>query len=242
MKRLLPAAIAALALSAGLPATAQDWAGQLTPYVWATGLGGDLTPRAGAPTLSFDKSFSDVLEDLDGAFFLSGYARRDRLVILGDLSWSSSSREGLVPPGLPASGKLTQRSLTLLAGYRALEAEGVAVDLLAGARAWSIKSSISVAAGARTASPRESFVDPIVALRANVALAPRWSAILYADLGGFGAGSESTSQIVATANWQANDNLYISAGYRMLNVDYESGGTRMDVTMSGPLFGLTWRF
>lgn len=29
----------------------------------------------GAPTLSFDKSFLDVIKDTDGAFFLSGYAR-----------------------------------------------------------------------------------------------------------------------------------------------------------------------
>lgn len=60
---------AVLALSAGLaPAMAQDWSGQIMPYVWGAGLGGDVTPFAGAPTLSFDKSLSEVLEDTDGAF------------------------------------------------------------------------------------------------------------------------------------------------------------------------------
>lgn len=233
---------AALVLSAGAPAMAQDWSGQITPYVWAAGVGGDITPFAGAPTLSIDSSVSEVLKDTDGAFFLSGFARRDRLVVMGDLSWSSSSRSGTVPPGLPADGKLTQRSLTLLAGWRAAADDRVTVDLLAGARAWHIKSSVTAAGGMMHAAPGKDFVDPILAIRGNLTLAPQWSAILYADVGGFGVGSESTSQAVATVNYKVNENLYVSAGYRQLNVDYRSGGTKVDVTMAGPLLGATWRF
>ncbi|MFT4150599.1 MAG: outer membrane beta-barrel protein [Paracoccaceae bacterium] len=234
-------ALAILAATA-LPAAAQDWNVQVTPYVWASGMGGSVTPFSGAPTLSFDKSFSDVMEDVDGAFFLSGYARRDRLVFLGDLSWSSSSKDGLVPPGLPAEAKLTQRSMTLAAGYRAVQTGDMTLDLLAGARAWRIKADVSVAGGAMSASPTESFVDPIIAARANFALAPRWSAIFYFDVGGFGVGSDSTFQVLATANYQVNDNLFVSAGYRRLDVDYSSGGTHLGVTMAGPLFGVTWKF
>lgn len=232
----------AIAVMGSLPASARDWAGQVTPYIWAAGVGGDITPMAGAPTLSFDTSFGEVIRDTDGAFFLSGYARRERLVLMGDFSWSSSSKSGTIPPGLPAEGKLTQRSLTLLAGWRVVEDEQFALDLLGGARAWSIRSSATLAGGVMQASPGEDFVDPIMAVRANVALAPRWSAILYADAGGFGAGSERTIQILATLNYQVNDNLWISAGYRQLDVDYRSGGTAVDVTMAGPLLGATWRF
>ena len=102
------------------PALAQDgeWVGQVTPYVWGAGLGGDLTPFTGAPTLRIDKSFREVLEDSDGAFFISGLARRDRLVLMADFSTSSSSRQGRVPPGIPGEGKLRQSSLTLAAGAR----------------------------------------------------------------------------------------------------------------------------
>lgn len=225
-----------------LPVAASEWRGQITPYVWATGLGGDITPFTGAPTISFDKSFSDLMEDLDGAFFLSGYARRDRLVVMGDFSWSSSSKSGRISPGVPAEGKLSQTSLTMLVGYRAMTDARLALDLLAGARVWSVKGSVSAAGGALTSSPSEGFVDPILALRANVRLAPRWSALVYLDFGGFGVGSEQTGQIVATANYQVNDSLYLSVGYRHLSFDYRSGGTRMDVIMSGPLVGLTWRF
>ncbi|WP_423211258.1 hypothetical protein [Paracoccus yeei] len=34
----------------------------------------------------------------------------------------------------------------------------------------------------------------------------------------------------------------LSGGFRRLHVDYRSGGTRLDVTMAGPLLGVTWRF
>ncbi|MBJ2153312.1 hypothetical protein [Paracoccus sp. IB05] len=241
MIRNLLGAMAILALGS-TAALAEGWSRQVTPYVWAAGFGGDITPFTGAPTLSFDKGFSDLVDDLDGAFFLSGYARRDRLIFMGDLSWSSSSKSGHVPPGLPAEGKLTQRSLTLLAGWRAVQNEAFTLDLLAGARAWSIKSSITVAGGMMQASPGKDFVDPVLAARANIALAPQWSALVYADFGGFGVGSESTSQVLVTVNYEVNDTLWLSVGYRQLNVDYRSGGTEFDMRMGGPLFGATWRF
>lgn len=239
---LAPAARAADPTSDGV----SGWTGQVTPYVWATGLGGDIRPITGAPTLSFDSSFSEVLKDLDGAFFLSAYARRDRLVLMGDLSWSSSSRAGHLPTGLPAEAKLRQRSVTLLAGWRAIEGEvgggRATLDVLGGLRAWSIRSEVSLAGGMLRAERDKDFIDPILALRANLALAPRWSLILYADYGGFGVGSESTSQILATLNHQLGDDIWVSGGYRALRVDYRSGGTLADVTMAGPLLGVSWRF
>lgn len=239
------AAAAGMALTVCAPASAQgagEWVWQVTPYVWATGVSGDITPFTGAPAVEFDSSFSEILEDLDAAFFISGFARRDRFVFLGDLSYSKSSRDGLVPPGVPASGELEQTSLTLAAGYRAVVEPRIAVDVLGGARFWRIKGSVNVPLAGVSVSPTETFTDPILAVRANFSIAPRWSAILYGDYGGFGVGSEETSQLLATVNYQVNEQLFLSAGYRTLSVDYHDGGTRIDATMSGPLFGATWRF
>lgn len=239
MKTMLAALGAVLAAT---PVLAEDWRAHVTPYVWASGLGGDVTPFTGAPTLRFDKSFSEVLEDLDAAFFLSAYARKDRFVVLGDLSYSASSKSGLIPPGLPAEAELLQRSLTLAAGWRAIDNGGLALDVLAGLRAWKVEAEVSVAGGAISRSGDRDFVDPIIALRANYQLAPRWSAIAYIDHGVTGMGSDKTTQVVATVNYQMTDRAFVSVGYRRLDVDYRSGGTRVDATMAGPLLGLTWRF
>lgn len=237
------AALGAMCVLAGSPVAAQDWSAQVTPYVWATGLGGSVTPFTHAPTVRFHKSFSDVLKDLDGAFFLSGYARYDRIVAMGDLSWSSSSRAGVIYGAIPAEAKLMQRSVTLAGGYRVVESADMSVDALAGMRAWWVRSSVSVADGAYfSISPRDRFVDPIVAVRTNMHLSPQVSAIFYADAGGFSMGSEHTYQLLATVNYQVNEEVFVSGGYRALYVDYINGGTQVDAVMAGPLLGVTWKF
>lgn len=236
-KFLTSCSLAVFPILATLPAAAQDeWVGQVTPYVWAVGVSGDLTPFTGAPTLSFKRSFSEVRKDVEGAFFLSGFARRDRLVVLADFSYSSSSREGRVPPGVPAEGGLRQRSMTLAAGWRAYQEESWALDVLAGARFWNINANVNVTGGP-AARVEKSFTDPVLALRGNFQLAPRWSAIAYLDVGGFGVGSHRTVQALITANYQVNDNIFASLGYRRLDVDYRDVGTRIDWTMEGPPFG-----
>jgi hypothetical protein len=140
------AAAMAFAAAVGLsaePAAAQDWSWQLTLYGWAAGTRGAFTPFAGAPTLSFDQSFADVLEDLDGAIFLSGLARRGDLVLLGDFYHIDLSRRGTTPLG-PAAGALTLRSITLAAGRHFDTGDGGGIDLLGGLRATSFEGRVRV--------------------------------------------------------------------------------------------------
>jgi hypothetical protein len=238
-------ALAAGLLLAATPTLAQassEWIGQVTPYLWGSSLGGDIRPFTGAPTVRVDKSFSEVLEDSDGAFFLSAYARRDRLVLLGDFSYSASSKDGRIPPGLPAEGSLRQTSMTLAAGWRVHQDERIAVDLLGGLRHWSLSAAVDVPLAGIARSPGDSFTDPILAARANVTLSPRWSLIGYVDVGGFGVGSENTHQWLLVGNYQPGERWVFSFGLRQLSVDYRNGGTRVDATLSGPLLGASWRF
>ncbi|MBF9032339.1 hypothetical protein HKCCE3408_18220 [Rhodobacterales bacterium HKCCE3408] len=211
-------------------------------YGWAAGVAGDFTPTTGAPTLSFDKSFSEVLEDLDGAFFATGLARRGDFVLFGDLTYSATSRAGLLPGGIPASGEVTISSLTLAAGRRFDTGGGSTIDVLGGLRGWRLDGLVSVPAVGVSLAPEQSFVDPIIAVRGNAPLSDRWSLLGYIDVGGFGVGSDLTWQAAVTANYQATDNLYLSVGYRHLFLDYEDGGTVFEGSMTGPLLGLTWRF
>jgi len=234
------AALMAVVAFAPTTAAAQDWSGQVTLYGWGAGVTGDFTPVPGT-TLSFDKSLSEVLEDLDAAFFATGIARRGNLVLFGDLTYSSSSRSGITPVG-PASGEVTLRSLTLAAGRRFDAGGGSTLDVLGGLRAWRIDGSVSVPLVGVDIAPRADFVDPIIALRGNVPLSDRWSLLGYIDVGGFGAGSDLTWQASATANYQATDNLYLSIGWRHLYVDYSDGGTVFEGAMTGPVIGATWRF
>ncbi|MCW5935684.1 MAG: hypothetical protein KIT11_00050 [Fimbriimonadaceae bacterium] len=214
----------------------------MTPYIWTAGFSGSVRPFRGAPNVKTEKSFSEVFEDLDFAFFLTAYARKGRLVLMGDMSYADSSREGLIPPGVPASGGLRQTSLTLLGGARVASQEKVTFDVLGGFRTWWIKANVEVPAGGVQLSPQRSFTDFVLAARANFRLSDDWTILLYGDLGLFDLGSDETSQFVGTVNYRVSRDFFVSAGYRELAVDYRSGGTRVDARLSGLLFGATWRF
>lgn len=243
-------ALAALAPAAAFAADPGDRGAtfQITPYVWFAGFGGTIRPLPNAPTLAVSKSFADVLEDLEAAAFVTGLARSGRFVAVADLSHSSSSREGLVPtpipgvPVVPAEGALRQTSATLLGGLRAHDAPGVTIDLLAGVRAWWLRTRIEAPAIGVSRSPTIDFVDPIVATRVNARLGEGWSFLFYGDVGGAGAGSEFTTQVAATINARVAPRVWISGGYRILAVDYRSDTSRADLQISGPLLGATFAF
>lgn len=222
---------------------------QGTTYLWGAGSGGTFQPLPMGPILEVDRSFSELADDIAMVFFLSGLVRVDRLVFVGDFSHVTAFRRGTVnvpgvtPGALPGSGELRQTSLTLLGGYRLMEEPRGSLDLLGGLRAWWVNADVELAGGAVTRSPRHNFVDPLVAVRAQARLHPRWTALGYLDGGGFGVGSETTYQAVGTANFQLSSAVFLSGGYRLLRVDYESdGGSRVDLTNGGPLLGLTLRF
>jgi hypothetical protein len=225
-----------------------DSAFQITPYVWASGFGGTLRPLPGSPTFRVSRSFGELLEDVDLAFFVSGLARTGRFVVVADLSHNSGSKEGLVPtpipgvPVVPAEGRLKQTSATLLGGVRAVNRSDVTVDLLAGVRAFWLRTSIEAPALGVQRSPTVSFVDPVVAARINARIADGWSVIVYGDFGGLGAGSDFTAQAAATVNARVTPRLWLSGGYRFLMVDYETSRSRADLHMGGPTFGATFTF
>ena len=159
--------------AAAQTAETQAWRTQLTPYVWMTGLQGHIQPVSGAPTVHVDKSFSDVLENLDAAFFVSGSARKDRWVLHGDFSHASTSDGASLPLGLSARAKVRQSSLTLTGGYNWQLAPQSSVDLMGGVRVWDIHAHVQVP-GVAAAQSNTSFVDPVVAVRWRYDLGSQW--------------------------------------------------------------------
>jgi hypothetical protein len=247
--------VAGVLLAAVLPLTAaaQEGAGaqQVTAYAWGVNVKG--TAGLGTHRLELSQSLSDILRDLDGAVFVTGLVRRGRLVLLGDLSASSSSRAGSVrlpPPAPPLAlegdGRLRQRSVTLAAGYRAAEGAWGTLDLFGGLRHWRVTAE----AGLSSATPpfalreerRANFTDPLLGLRLNARLAPRCTALMHLDIGGFGAGARASSNIAVTLNYEMTPDAWLSIGYRRLATDYRRGDLQLDMRMAGPLLGLTWRF
>lgn len=218
-----------------------NWRFQLTPYVWMSGLDGHIRPFQGAPTADVDKSFSDILKNLDAAFFLTGTARKGPWVLHADVSYASTSDAAQLPLGLSANARVRQSSVTLTGGRNWQPTPHASLDLLGGVRLWDIKATVQVP-GVASAQSTTFFADPVIALRWRQDLAPRWSTLVYADVGGFGVGSDFTGQLMASINYQWQENWYLSLGYRHLRVNYRHEGRRLDFGQTGPLIGATYQF
>lgn len=231
-----------------------DWVVQISPYLWASGLKGNISPFRPGPTIPIEKGFSEVMEDLNFGGFLNVWARRDKIVVSGDMMFvnTTNSKAGNlpalpgIPAGIPVSGDVDTKEfmLTLQAGYRFYDTPGVTLDGLAGARYWHVSNELTVNALGQSRSYKESFdwFDPLVGIRGFARINDRWSAQGQADIGGFGVGSDMTWSVLATVNYVLTDRASLSVGYRVLDVDYDDDGHVFDTRMKGPVIGATWRF
>lgn len=240
---------AAQAGAQGTPGRLADWSFEISPYLWMAGLDGAIQPVAGGPTFRSSLSFGDILDNLDAGVFLSGSARRDRFVILGDLYYISASDTVRVPPVAPPVDRVRGEAKilqgTLAAGWRAVDRATYSLDLLAGVRAG--ENSIDVQARAGDTTVRRvrddiSYGAPILGMRGRVALSDRVSVTGYGDFGGGTSSVDSTWQLSATVDYHLSDSVAISAGYRHEKLDIDNDGARANTDTSGFLLGTRLRF
>jgi len=250
------AADAVIEAPAPVAAERPNWALQITPYMWAAGLDGDISPFRRAPTIGVEKSFSDVLDDLNFGGFINVWGRYDRFVVSGDMMYVNTTDSHAfgplpplplpIPPGAVVTGSVDSKQFmaTLQGGYRVLDTPDFTFDVLGGVRFWHISNDVTVSALGMSRSYGESFgwVDPLIGARAFLRLTEKLSVQAQADIGGFGAGSDLTWSALATVNFSLTDHLAIAAGYKVLDVDYRHDGHVYDTRLSGPVLGVTYRF
>ncbi len=243
------AAILTLVLLAS-PAAAQEWEFSVTPYLWAAGLEGDIAAFPNLPAAQVDLSFGDVLEDLNGAIMIKAEAQHGRLGLIADFGYvktDSSTDDVTIRDPRFTGATLGNELLTATAAvaWRAVEEEQYSIDFLGGVRFSKVSPDLALIfrdTVVRRANPDESWFDPIIGARAKVQLSPRWSLTAYGDVGGFGVSSDLTYQALATASYDFNERWALSAGWRHYAVDYEDGDFVYDVSQSGPILGVTFRW
>lgn len=149
-------------------------------------------------------------------------------------------------------------------GSSAAPGSGTAIDLYGGVRGWwqkadaflDVTGTVNIANlsfdGNRTftASDSVTWADPLVGARLRHQFSPGTTLMVSGDVGGFGVGSKFTWQTLATLNYDfyVRNNVTWSGmiGYKALYVDYSRGEGldryEYDMTMHGPVFGVTARF
>lgn len=241
-----------------------DWALQITPYMWAAGLDGRISPFRRGPTISVEKSFSDVMDDLNFGGFANIWGRHERFVFSGDIMYVDTTDShntgplpaltipgvGLIPPGgnIDATVDTQQFTATVMGGYRVVDTPQFTFDALGGARFWHVSNDVTLTgrlgglSGSVSYGENFGWIDPLVGVRAFLPITEKLSVQAQADIGGFDVGSDFTWSAMATVNYTFTDHLSVSAGYKILDVDYDHKGHVFDTRLSGPVLGMTYRF
>ncbi len=255
LRRLVCAIIPAASLLGAAPGHAQQPAAQpgasfyLTPYLWIAGIGGTIsTPRQDAPDQSIDVSFRDTLSDLSGfAFMGAAEMRYGRFILIGDVMTltveSDVTTRGVLFSG--GTARVSTTTGTVLTMLRAFDNGTHAFDMGFGLRPWRVSARLSLDAGAlpgRSLKPTLNWTDPVFAIRYATRFDENWGAAVAGDIGGFGAGSELIWQLIGTVDYRINDWITMRAGYRHLQMETSRRGTELDISLSGPIIGTTFRF
>ena len=132
----------AMLLAVSGTAAAAEWEFKLAPYLWFAGLEGTAATIPGLPPAEIDVSPSQALEDTETAVMLMFEARKGRSGLFTDFVYSDVRSDAELIPSLGLSLRSETKStlFTFVYQYRLLQQERGSLDLLAGARYWSIDS------------------------------------------------------------------------------------------------------
>lgn len=203
-----------------------DWEVAIAAYVWGASLTGSVGV-AGLGPVDVDASFGDVLSNLDFALMTSVEVRYDRFGVFGDLIYTSLSADGSGPLGLIDAKARNELFVgTLMGEMRVLEQGRSSLDLMAGARLWSVSADLELSGpfATRSASGSETWVDPMIGAKGRVQGASPLFATGWAMAGGFGVASDFGWDLFGGIGYEVTDRISIIGGYRGLGVDYEDDG------------------
>lgn len=230
------------------PAEAQDgWTFSIAPYLWIAGISGE-TAQFGLPTVDIDADFDDILSNLDIAFMAAGEARYDRFSIIGDVIYSKLSANGETPLGILVNDiDVTSEMFSGLlgVGYSLLDGPQGHLDIVGGAKLWSVDTTISFNGGVLgpllgERSDSATWLDGMVGLRGKYSFTPEIYLTGWGLVGGGGA--DIDWDVALGVGYNFNDRISAIAGYRALGVDYSDDGFIFDVVQQGPILGLAIRF
>ena len=227
---------------------ADDWSFTIAPYVWAAGMKGTAATLPPLPPVDVDASFQDVLKNLDLAAMVALELRYQKFAGYADIIYTDIHGDGDTPRGI-LFDEIGVESETFIGtfglAYRVLEGEQGFLDLLAGARAWSVDTTLTLDGGLladREIQDNQNWVDPVVGVKGRFLFGHGAFLQWLAHVGGTSANSNSTWDVFGGLGYEFNDTVSAVAGYRHLEVNYEHNGFEFDVEMSGPVIGAVIHF
>jgi hypothetical protein len=248
---ILPALLCQLILAAFSNAYGQNnssdgkWGFLIEPYILLPNISGQIG-IGNLPTVEVDAGPGDIVAKLHMAAMLYLEARNDEWAITSDFVYMNLQQD-ITPSNSISSGTATvKQTIWETAGlYRILSFLEVGL----GGRLNVISTAIDaernvLREGSEELSGHHSktFLDPILITRLTTDIEGKWLFQFRGDLGGFGIGSDFTWQLQGYAGYRFSKLFQLSAGYRILGINYDDGEHRerfiLDLHEFGPVIRL----
>ena len=241
-----------------------DWKWQGTLYGWFPSISGKTSfpTTGGGPTIDVDAD--DIVGDLNGVFMGTLEFQRGRWGLWTDVMYVNldASKSGTsnatigrqaIPAGASLNTNLEVKSWvwTIAGTYGVIATPEHSMQLLAGTRyldleetlGWQFTGNIGALPLAASGSSRvdESFWDAIIGVKGRVSFGANreWFIPYYIDIGT--GQSDFTWQGLIGIGYQFSWGA-VSAGWRYLDYELESGKALESLNLSGPLIGVTFRW
>jgi len=260
-------------------ASADEWQFSVLPYLWLPSIEGQLKyslPPGSGGDPSVGVGPINWLELINFGFLVNATARKGRFSIASDLVYLSLSSDGdsrllsleaTIPgPGgvvkIPVAADLNVSNQTdldglqwsVVLGYALLDREGAVVDLIAGARyfsvdletTWNLSAEVTVPGGTEvfpasgTVGASDSLWDVVVGVRGRWSVGEsRWSVPYYLD-----AGTGDSDLTLNASIGLLYDFSWGGAGlfYRHLEYDQSDDDLLQNFSFSGPALGVRLTF
>ncbi|MDP3441339.1 MAG: hypothetical protein Q8T08_00625 [Ignavibacteria bacterium] len=232
-------------------ATAQDttsarkWRFLAEPYIMfpymdgETGIGNNLV-------LPVEADPGDIFSKLKMAGMLYFEAKTDKWAISTDLVYMNLQQD--VKPGILIYSA-TVGAKQFIWGASGLYRLLPFLELGAGGRINYLQTSSEgrinvLPAGTQEFSGRHSktWFDPVIIARLSTDINDKWLFQFVGDVGGFGVGSDLTWQLQGYVGYSFTKLFQLTAGYRVLSVDYYAGEAPKDFIFDVNEFGPVIRF
>jgi len=207
-----------------------------------TGVGNSLTVPVNANT-------GDIFSKLKMGAMVYLEARSNKWAITSDYVFMNLQQE-ITPTTLIHAGTVTiKQSVWEAAGFYRINSF---IEVGAGGRLNTLVTDFqgrrNVFPGTEEISGHHSvtFYDPILITRLSTGIRDKWLLKFQGDLGGFTVGSDFTWQLQAYAGYRFSHLFQLTAGYRILSIDYEKengdGKFIFNVNEFGPVVRFGFNF
>jgi hypothetical protein len=227
----------------------QPWDFLVEPYFMFPNMNGT-TGLGDLPDVDVDASVEDIFGALESGFMLYAEAQNGTWALSSDFLFMGLEQDAVASSLIQSGSVSVKEAAWELAGLRRISPwleGGVAGRLVSlDAEVKVVRNLVGGGTTTQTGGLTETWVDPVLVVRVKWPASEPWLLQLRGDFGGFGIGSDLTWQVQAYGGYRVSHLFQATVGYRVLDIDYETGSGQerflYDITTSGPVARLGFNF